>query len=87
MRRALAADESGVGLTREEIDAQLKELEAEERSLSANRRRLHDRIALYPEAGSGDLDEQERALSQRRKVLHAQIDRLRASRHNGDQPS
>jgi DNA-binding transcriptional MerR regulator len=84
MREALTADESDVGLTREEIEAQLKQLEAEERSLSVNRRRLHDRIALYPDVGSSDLDEQERALSQRRKDLHAQIDRLRASRHNGD---
>jgi len=75
--RAVMAD------TREEIDALLKELEAEERALSANRRRLHDRIALYPELGGADLEEQERALSERRRELHARIDRLRASRHNG----
>jgi hypothetical protein len=70
--------------TREDIEELLKELEAEERALSANRRRLHDRIALYPDIGSADLDAQERELSQRRRDLHARIDALRASRHNGD---
>ena len=69
---------------REEIDALLKELEAEERVLSANRRRLHDRIALYPDVSGADLEAQERALSERRRELHARIDALRASRHNGN---
>jgi hypothetical protein len=69
---------------REDIEELLKELEAEERALSANRRRLHDRIALYPDIGGADLDAQERELSQRRRDLHARIDALRASRHNGD---
>jgi hypothetical protein len=68
---------------REEIDELLKELEAEEHALSANRRRLHDRIALYPDVSGTDLDAQERELSQRRRDLHARIDALRASRHNG----
>ena len=80
MAWAVRADEIRVE-TREEIDAQLKELEAEERSLSANRRRLHDRIALYPDVSGADLDELERSLSQRRRELHAKIDMLRASRH------
>jgi hypothetical protein len=70
--------------TREEIDALLKELEEEERVLSASRRRLHDRIALYPDTTDADLEAKERELSQRRRELHAQIDSLRASRHAED---
>jgi DNA repair exonuclease SbcCD ATPase subunit len=69
--------------SRAEIDARLKELEAEEQALSASRRRLHDRLALYPELGGADLEEKERELSARRRELHAEIDTLRASRHNG----
>ena len=69
--------------SREEIDALLKELEEAERALSASRRRLHDRIALYPDMNGADLEAQERELSERRRELHARIDRLRASRHDG----
>jgi predicted transcriptional regulator len=57
-----------------EIVARLDELEDEERRVSAERRRLHDRLnAFYSEAAA----ERERRLSARRKALHRQIDALR----------
>jgi len=62
-----------------ELEALLEELEAEERALSLRRRRLHDRLALYPDYGS-DLDAREQELSARRRDLHARIDALRAQR-------
>jgi chromosome segregation ATPase len=84
MPEQIVADDIRVGQSREEIDALLKELEAEERVLSASRRRLHDRIALYPDMNGADLEEKERELSDRRRELHARIDALRASRHSVD---
>jgi hypothetical protein len=57
------------------LEARIAELEQEERALSASRRRLHDRIALY---GASDLESRERELSARRKELHAEIDELRS---------
>ncbi len=57
-----------------EIVARLEELEEEERLVSAERRRLHDRLnAFHNEAAA----ERERALSARRKELHHEIDTLR----------
>ena len=56
------------------IVERLEELEEEERLVSAERRRLHDRLnAFYNEAAA----ERERELSARRKELHHEIDALR----------
>lgn len=56
--------------------AELRQLEEEERSVSSRRRKLHDRIAMFPDA-SGELERRERELSQERRDLHARIDNLR----------
>jgi len=62
------------GAERAEILARLDELEAEERLVSAERRRLHDRLnAFYNEAAA----QREAELSLRRKELHREIDALR----------
>lgn len=66
-----------------ELEELLRELESEERVLSASRRRLHDRIAHYPDYTDSDLDARERELSQRRRELHARIDALRVQRTRG----
>jgi chromosome segregation ATPase len=69
---------------RQVIGELMKQLEAEERALSARRRKLHDRIAIFPDT-TGTLEEQEREISRKRRVLHQQIDQLRdravAARH------
>ena len=45
------------------------------------RRRLHDRLALFPDYGTApDLAETERELSKRRSELHDEHRRLRAKR-------
>jgi hypothetical protein len=62
-----------------DLEAQIEELEAEERELSQRRRRLHDRIALYPDR-SGHAETEERELSRQRHELHRRIDELRALR-------
>jgi len=64
----------------------LVQLRAEERSLSARRKRLHDRIDFI-RSGSADptqvderlqkLLDEEREISARRQQLHAEIDELR----------
>jgi hypothetical protein len=56
----------------------LTQLEEEERAVSRERRRLHDRIDNW--GGTNELLDQERELSHRRRELHAQIDDLRAKR-------
>ena len=62
------------GAERAQILARLEELEAEERLVSAERRRLHDRLnAFFNEAAA----QREAQLSQRRKELHVEIDALR----------
>jgi chromosome segregation ATPase len=61
--------------------AVLAELEAEERSVSDRRRKLHERIAMFPDA-SGELERRERELSQQRRELHARIDNLREELRN-----
>ncbi len=61
----------------DDLDAQLAALEAEERELSAQRRRLHDRLASFPNDVSM---QQERELSRQRAELHVRIDTLRAER-------
>lgn len=61
-----------------DLEARLRDLEEEERTLSRRRRVLHERIALYPDA-TGDLERREQELSAQRRDLHARIDALRAS--------
>lgn len=62
------------GAERAEITARLEELEADERHVSAERRRLHDRLnAFHTEAAA----QREAELSRRRKELHLEIDALR----------
>jgi hypothetical protein len=58
--------------------ALLTQLEEEERTVSSERRRLHERIDNW--GGTEELIERERELSRRRRDLHAQIDDLRARR-------
>jgi len=60
-----------------QLDAQIEALEAEEREVSARRRKLHDRLASFP----NDVTvQQEREVSARRRELHVQIDELKAER-------
>jgi chromosome segregation ATPase len=66
-----------------EARQRLQELEEEERLLSSRRRKLHDRMAMYPDSGA-DLEAQERELSNRRRELHREIDELRARLGGGD---
>ena len=70
-----------------DLDSLLEELEDEERRVSARRRKLHDRIALFPDE-TGDLARQEREVSQERRELHRRIDELREQRNQlrGAQP-
>jgi chromosome segregation ATPase len=66
----------------------IRELEAEERSLSARRARLQNRIDFLRSGGGGPLDEvagtldalvdEEREVSTRRRALHAEIETVRA---------
>jgi len=53
---------------------ELRELELREREVSDFRRRLHERLDRYPNAG---LAAQERAASAERRELHRRIDELR----------
>jgi hypothetical protein len=79
-------------------DRLLEQLEDEERSLSAQRRRLQDRIDLLPGAATGTdsadeeqlrvLREQERWISERRRAVHNRIELVRARRDDtGDDRS
>jgi chromosome segregation ATPase len=61
----------------EQLDARIEALEAEERDVSARRRKLHDRLASFPNEVTL---QQEREISGRRRELHAEIDALRAER-------
>jgi len=64
-----------------ELDTLLEQLEAEERDISATRRKLHDRIATFAEgAGKEHLESREREISKERRELHRRIDELRARR-------
>ena len=74
---------------RNELDALLERLEEEERDLSTRRRKLHDRMALFPDpAREAELRAQEAELSQQRRELHRRIDEVRAQRNElrGDAP-
>lgn len=55
----------------------LAKLEEEEKAVSARRRKLHERMALFPDAAASR-EVEERELSIRRRELHRQIDELRA---------
>ncbi len=69
-----------------EVRKRLAELEEAERSLSARRRRLHDRIDFMRGGGAADdnsaaetldrLLEEERQVSAKRLAVHGQIDEL-----------
>lgn len=62
------------GADHAELIVRLEALEAEERHVSAERRRLHDRLnAFHNEAAM----QREAELSQRRRELHLLIDALR----------
>jgi hypothetical protein len=65
-----------------EINAQLEQLEAEERDISLRRQRLHDRIATFPNVATKlELERRERELSDERRKLHRRIDDLRVRRN------
>ena len=55
--------------------AEIALLELEEHTISARRRRLHDRIAIFP---SDAAQQAERELSVYRRELHRRIDTARA---------
>jgi hypothetical protein len=60
----------------QELIAQLARLELEENEVSSRRRKLHERIAIFP---SPALLEAERELSLHRRALHRRIDTARAA--------
>ncbi len=68
--------------THHELDVKLADLEEQERAISLRRRRIHDRLALFPDYGNGasDLAETERVISKERRELHVEIDVVRAQR-------
>ena len=57
-----------------ELRARLVELQDEEAAVSAQRSKLHERLASFSNAVA---QERERELSTRRRELHAEIDRIR----------
>ena len=61
--------------TTSELLAQIATLELEEHTVSARRRRLHERLAIFP---SEEGQEAERELSAHRRALHRAIDEARA---------
>lgn len=61
--------------TEAELEARLERLENEEREISALRRKLHERLASFPNEVT---EQHEREVSKTRRELHAQIDDLRA---------
>jgi hypothetical protein len=60
-----------------ELDLLIETLEHEEREVSAHRRKLHDRLASFPNEVT---QQQEREVSKHRRELHVQIDELKAER-------
>ena len=73
----MPVEEDPEQLSDEELDRILAELEAEETDVSRLRRRLHVRLASFPNDVTA---QQEREVSKRRRELHARIDALRAER-------
>jgi chromosome segregation ATPase len=63
----------------DDLDSLLEELDEEERRVSARRRKLHDRMAIFPDE-TGERARQEREVSQQRRELHQRIDELREQR-------
>jgi chromosome segregation ATPase len=61
------------------LRAELDQLEHEERELSTLRRKLHDRLASFPNPHN---EARERELSARRRELHRRIDALRVQLRN-----
>jgi predicted nucleic acid-binding Zn-ribbon protein len=61
-------------VTDADLQEQLRQLEDEEREVSALRAKLHERLASFPNAVA---EAQERELSERRRKLHEEIDRIR----------
>jgi predicted nucleic acid-binding Zn-ribbon protein len=71
-----------------ELARRIRDLEAEERTLSSRRAHLQDRIDFLRSGGGGpaedaqatldDLMRRERELSERRRELHAEIETVRA---------
>ncbi len=61
----------------DELDLRIETLEVEEREVSAHRRKLHDRLASFPNEVT---QQQEREISKRRRELHVEIDSLKAER-------
>ena len=59
------------------LDDRLAQLEAREREVSTLRRKLHERLASFPNEST---EERERELSKERRELHVEIDALRARR-------
>ena len=57
-----------------ELRARLVELQDEEAAVSAQRTKLHERLASFSNAVA---EEKERELSVKRRELHAEIDRIR----------
>jgi chromosome segregation ATPase len=65
-----------------QLDTLLEQLEEEERDLSFRRRKLHERLAIFPESPSDiDLAAREAEISRQRRELHQRIDELRAERN------
>lgn len=60
---------------RDALAIELERLELHEREVSARRRRLHDRLASFPNELTR---EHEREVSAERRELHKRIDELRA---------
>jgi hypothetical protein len=73
----MSAGEEAEQLSDDELERILGELEAEETDVSRLRRRLHDRLASFPNEVT---EQQEREISKRRRELHVRIDTLRAER-------
>jgi len=73
----MAVEEAPGQLGNEDLDRALEELEAEEVEVSRLRRKLHDRLASFPNEVA---QQQERELSAKRRALHVRIDALRAER-------
>ncbi len=72
------AERSDIGTAAEsKLAAELARLVLEERQVSARRRKLHARIAIFP---SPHHEQAERELSHCRRDLHRRIDALHAER-------
>lgn len=68
-------------LTKRDLIAQIATLELEEQQVSARRRKLHDRIAIFPgealERAERQLSDYRRDLYRRIEAAHVELDELR----------